>query len=124
MSDLRRSIDETNRRFVEAFNAGDISRAVEEVYTPEARILPPDAPVIEGRTRITEFWQSTAQQLGIRSVSLSTVSLDTLGDSACEIGHADVRLGSGQEARFKYVVLWKQDGGRWGWHVDIWNARP
>ena len=21
----------------------------------------------------------------------------------------------------KYVVYWKQDAGRWKWHVDIWN---
>ena len=124
MEDVRRSIEEANRRFVETFNAGDPGRAAEEVYTRHARVLPPDAPVVEGRAAIVQFWRTAAAQLGMRSVRLSTLELDVAADSACEIGHADVRLASGDEARFKYVVLWKQDNGRWGWQVDIWNTRP
>lgn len=124
MTELRRTIDETNRKFVEAFNAGDPGRAAREVYTRDARVLPPDAPVVEGREAIAQFWQTASAQLGIQSVTLSTVALETLGDAAYEVGHADLRLKSGQEARFKYIVLWKQDDGRWGWHVDIWNTRP
>ena len=22
----------------------------------------------------------------------------------------------------KYVVYWRQEDGRWKWHVDIWNS--
>lgn len=124
MAEVRRSIDEANRKFMETFNAGDPGRAAEEVYTRDARVLPPDAPLVEGRDAIVEFWRTASQQLGIRSLALSTVAVETIGESAYEIGHADLRLASGEEARFKYVVIWKQDNGRWGWHVDIWNARP
>ena len=124
MNEIRRSIDEVNRRFVETFNAGDPGRAAQEVYTRTARVLPPDSAMVEGREEIVRFWQGAAQQLGITSVALTTVSLEPLGDGACEIGHADLTLGSGDAARFKYVVLWKQDNGRWGWDVDIWNGRP
>ena len=122
--DIHRSIDETNRRFVDTFNAGDPGRAAQEVYTRNARVLPPDAPVIEGREAIIEFWRTAAEQLGMRRVALTTVSLDVQSDSVCEIGHADLHLASGQDARFKYVVIWREDEGRWGWHVDIWNGRP
>jgi ketosteroid isomerase-like protein len=124
MNDVRRSIDEANRRFVETFNAGDHGRAAEQVYTRTARVLPPDGEMVEGRDAIVRFWQGAAQQLGVRAVALTTVSLDILADAACEIGHADLTLTSGQEVKFKYVVLWKQDEGRWGWDVDIWNGRP
>lgn len=124
MVDVRRSIEEANRRFVETFNAGDPGRAAEEVYTRDARVLPPDAPIVEGREAIAQFWRSAAQQMGMRSVALSTVALDVAGDAAHEVGHADVGLTSGQEVRLKYVVIWKQDEGRWGWHIDIWNTRP
>ena len=124
MSEVRRSIDEVNRRFVEAFNNGNPSRAAEEVYTVDARLLPPDAPIMEGRNAAIQFWETATQQLGIRSVQLTTVSLESVGDLPYEIGHADVDLQSGQQVRFKYVVIWKQEDGRWRWHVDIWNARP
>jgi ketosteroid isomerase-like protein len=30
-------------------------------------------------------------------------------------------VGSGEEASAKYVVVWKQEDGRWRWDVDIWN---
>lgn len=124
MTDIRRSIDDVNRRFVETFNAGDPGRAAQEVYTRRARVLPPDSDVVEGTEAIVRFWEGTAQQLGVQRVNLTTVSLEPLGESAaCEIGHADLTLNSGQEARFKYVVIWKHDDGRWGWDVDIWNAR-
>jgi len=26
------------------------------------------------------------------------------------------------EMEAKYVVYWRQEDGRWKWHVDIWNA--
>ena len=40
----RRAIDAANRRFEAAFNAGDFAGAAREVYTADARVLPPDAP--------------------------------------------------------------------------------
>jgi ketosteroid isomerase-like protein len=123
MSEVRRSIDEVNRRFVEMFNQGTPGRAAEQVYTADARLLPPDAPIVEGRDAAIKFWETAAQQLGIRTVQLTTVSLDIVGNFPYEIGHADVNLQSGQQVRFKYVVIWKQEDGRWRWHVDIWNTR-
>jgi ketosteroid isomerase-like protein len=124
MDDIRRSIDEANRRFVDTFNAGDPGRAAQQVYTRTARILPPDSDVVEGREEIVRFWQGAAQQLGVKAVALTTISLEVLPEAVCEIGHADLTLAAGQQARFKYVVVWKQDEGRWGWHIDIWNGRP
>lgn len=123
MNEVRLSIDKVNRRFVERFNSGDPGGAAEEVYTAGARLLPPDAPIVEGRNAAIQFWQTAAQQLGIRTVQLTTVSLEIVGDLPYEIGHADVDLHSGQHVGFKYVVIWKQEDGRWRWHVDIWNTR-
>lgn len=125
MTDFRRSIDEANRRFMDTFNTGDPGRAAEEVYTQNARVLPPDSGMVEGRDAITQFWRGAAQQLGVQRVTLTTRSLEPLSETAaCEIGDADLTLASGQEARFKYVVIWKQESGRWAWDVDIWNGRP
>jgi len=111
MNEVRRSIDDANRKFVETFNAGDPGRAAREVYTQDARVLPPDSPLLEGRDAIVQFWETAAQQLGIRSVELSTMALETVSDVPYEIGHADIGLLSGQQVRFKYVVIWKQEVG-------------
>jgi ketosteroid isomerase-like protein len=119
---VRHGIDQTNRRFEELFNAGDVAGAARETYTRDAYVLPPGAPMQEGRDNIASFWVAAAQQMGIHRVQLSTLDLQPAGEQACEIGRAQLTLGGGQEASVKYVVVWKQEDGRWRWHVDIWNS--
>ncbi len=118
----RDGIEQTNRHFEKAFNAGDIIGAVEGVYTREARVLPPDAPMVRGREDIAQFWTAAVEQLGIQRVELSTVELDVQGDHAHEIGRATLTLGADQRVDVKYVVVWRQEEGRWRWHIDIWNS--
>jgi ketosteroid isomerase-like protein len=121
---VRRGIEETNRRFEEAFTGGDLASAMREVYAADARVLPPDAEVVRGRENIAQFWAGAAKQLGIQRVKLQTVELQPVGDQAYEIGRAMLTLGGGQQAVAKYVVIWKQEGGRWKIEVDVWNMNP
>jgi ketosteroid isomerase-like protein len=118
---IRRGIDETNRRFEEAFNRGDPAGAARQAYTRDARVLPPGAEMVQGRDRIAEFWAAAVSQMGVQRVGLATVDLQPLGDGAYEIGRATLALAGGQQATAKYVVVWKQEEGAWRWHVDIWN---
>ena len=39
-----------------------------------------------------------------------------------EIGRAVLTLAGGGSVPLKYVVHWKEDGGAWKWHTDIWNT--
>ena len=118
---IRGRIDAVNRRFEAAFNAGDPAAAAREVYTREARLLPPGADLIQGREAIATFWAAAAQQMGVTSVQLATLDLQQLGDAAYEIGRATITLADGAQATGKYVVIWRQEDGRWRWDVDIWN---
>lgn len=120
-TNARQGIDATNRRFMDAFNAGDIAGAAQGVYTKDARVLPPGGDTVQGRENIVQFWQGAAQALGITRVQLTTVELEIQGDSAYEIGRADLTVAGGkQSAVAKYVVVWKQESGEWRWHIDIW----
>lgn len=113
---------DANRRFEERFNAGEVEAAARGVYTANARVLPPGAPAVQGRDSIVEFWKAAATALGIAEVKLTTLELQGAGDTAYEVGRADLRVGGGaQEATGKYVVIWKQEDGQWRWDVDIWN---
>jgi uncharacterized protein (TIGR02246 family) len=118
---IRRGIDETNRRFEDAFTRGDAASVAQEVYAGDARVLPPGAEMVQGRDRIAEFWAAAAPQMGVQRVQLSTVELQPLGDGAYEIGRATLTLAGGQQATAKYVVIWRQEKDRWRIHVDIWN---
>jgi len=120
---IRRGIDETHRRFEDAFNRGDAAGAARQLYTRDARVLPPGAEMVQGRDRIAEYWAAAAatSQTGVRRVELSTLELQPLGDGSYEIGRATLTLAGGQRVTPKYVVVWKQEDGAWRRHVDIWN---
>jgi uncharacterized protein (TIGR02246 family) len=120
---IRRGTDETHRRFVDAFNRGDAAGAARQLYTRDARILPPGAEMVQGRDRIAEYWAAAAAapQMGVRRVELSTLDLQPLGGGAYEIGRATLTLAGGQRVTPKYVVVWEQEDGGWRRHVDIWN---
>ena len=95
--------------------------ALDRVYTAGARILPPGAPMMEGRDQIKAFWQAAIKSMGASSAKLSTVRAEAAGETIVEIGSADLAVAGGT-ATVKYVVHWKQEDGAWKWHVDIWNA--
>src|ERR1700722_7818874 len=99
----------------EVVQKGDAD-ALDHVYTLNARILPPGAPMIEGRDRIRAFWIQAIASMGVKSVKLTTVEAESAGDSVVEIGTADLTVADGSTVTVKYVVHWKQEDGEWKWN--------
>ena len=111
-----------NQKFEEAAGKRDFS-TLSEVYTKGARILPPGAEMIEGLEHIQAFWHQAAETMGLKSLQLSTQSLDVTGDTAIEIGRGELATDHpSSPTTVKYVVIWKKEEGAWKWDVDIWNA--
>ncbi len=105
--------------------AGDVEAFVTRTYTPDAVILPPDGPVIQGHDGIREFWAAAAEQLQITGIQLISESVTPLSAvDAYEIGRGVIETANGA-IHAKYVVIWhRDDQGLWRWHVDIWNGAP
>ena len=99
--------------------------ALDQIYTADARILPPGAPMVSGRPAIKEFWSNLIQAVNAKSAVLTSVDLMPSGDGVVEIGRATLTVdpqGQGaSEMEVKYVVYWRQEDARWKYHVDIWN---
>ena len=100
--------------------------ALEHIYTADARILPPGAPMISGLEGIKQFWSELIQSVNAKSAVLASVDVMVAGEGAVEIGSATLSVEpEGQAAAeivVKYVVYWREAEGRWKWHVDIWNT--
>jgi hypothetical protein len=65
LDDVRKAMQVTNERFChEVIGKGKFD-AIDHVYTAGARILPPGAPLMEGREAIKGFWQAAIAALGI-----------------------------------------------------------
>jgi uncharacterized protein (TIGR02246 family) len=114
-------IGAVNRAFEEAVRKGDMDR-VASLYTTDAMVLPPDAPIVKGRDNIKQFWTTVAQQMGLKGVRLQTMDLQIAGDTAYEVGEAGLTLESGAAA-VKYLVVWKNVNRQWRLHRDIWNGK-
>jgi uncharacterized protein (TIGR02246 family) len=125
MEDIRSKIDAANRGFVEAFNKGDLAKAM-RVYTKDATILPPNAEMIKGIEGITVFWKG-ALDTGVKEANLETVEVTLMGeDSAREIGKYVLNIQPEGATVFtdkgKYLMIWKLVDGSWKWHTDAWNS--
>ena len=118
---IQAEMQKVNTLFGEAVVKGRNFAALDQIYTVDARILPPGADLIEGRKNIMGFWQAAVASMNVQDAKLVSVNAHLAGDSIIEVGRAKLFLPEGKFAEVKYVVEWKQEDGAWKWHTDIWN---
>ena len=119
--DTREAIETQNRALIAAMLAGN-AKAVGDLYTEDAVVLPPGAKRESGRPAIVAFWQGGIDA-GIKDRTLKTVSLESVGDLAYEEGGLRIVASDGQITDARYVVVWKRVMGVWKLHRDIWNSQ-
>jgi ketosteroid isomerase-like protein len=123
ISSVRRAIEEGNRKLGSALERKSYDE-IAALYTDEAKVLPPDGPIVSGKKAIASFWQEAAKGLGLLGATLTTLDLEVAGDTAYEVGEAQLKTTRGS-AKVKYVVVWRQrEDGIWQLHRDIWNSMP
>lgn len=120
-SDAARSdIEAANDQWEAAASRGD-GPGVAALYTDDGQLLPVQSDFVTGTQAIGEFWQGVFDS-GIKSASLTTVEVESHGDTAYEVGKFELRGADGQVLDYgKYVVIWKKDG-TWKLHRDIWTS--
>ncbi len=119
--DVRAALEAGNRKFEEAVSRGD-GAALAALYTPEAQLLPAQSDFVTGTKAIGEFWQGVFDS-GIKAATLTTVEVNSHGDTADEVGRYELRAADGEVLdKGKYVVIWKKEDGTWKLHRDIWNT--
>ena len=118
---VQAAIAAANENFMAAFNRWDAA-GLADFYTENGQLLATGSDFVTGRTAIQAFWQA-AMDMGRKTVRLETVEAEGHGDTAIEIGKFTSSGGAGNVVnRGKYVVIWKQEGGQWKLHRDIWNS--
>ncbi len=117
----RAGIDRTNRAFEEAFRRGDAA-GLAAVYTRDGWALPPNGQTVKEREGLRQIWQG-ALDMGVAAVTLETVEFEQHGDTAWEVGKAELMDKEGNVLdEAKFIVIWKKENGEWKWHRDIWNS--
>jgi uncharacterized protein (TIGR02246 family) len=123
-SPVRRVIEANTKQFIEAFNKGD-AVAVANMYVMNARLLPPNSEMVEGRANIQKFWQG-ASGAGMKLTALDIVDLEVHGNTAIEVGRYTATMpgagGTTTTDSGKYVVVWKREGRAWKLAIDVFNT--
>lgn len=104
--------------FRDAYNADDAA-TVAAFYTDEAALLPQGGTPVIGQANIRAFYQQSFEA-GVGELSVQIVEIDVQGDTAIEIGRTLFTLGE-QRIVGRYMHIWKNVGGEWLIHRDIYN---
>lgn len=121
----RAEIERLGHQWEEAANTGQVERLV-EVYAPDAVILPPGGPVIEGTATIRELFRQEFEAFDTK-IAFTTQEIEVEGDMAYRRGRyvwRGTERGSGRalETTNKFLEVWKrQSDGSWRIAVDMWN---
>jgi len=118
--EVRQAVDAGNRAFIAAFLRGD-ARAIADLYTEDAQVIAPGAPVARGRAAIAASWKKAIDG-GIKDVRLDTADVESVGDLAYETGTVRLVGKDGAVTAQRYIVVWKRTQGQWKLHRDIWNG--
>ena len=66
------------KQFETSFNQGD-AEGLASLYTEDAKILPPNMDMLEGKDSIQAFWQG-ALDMGIKSFKSEMIDMDASGN--------------------------------------------
>lgn len=119
--DINAAIAAANLKFMETF-ANQDAAGMASLYTADGQLLPANSDFVSGTSAIEQFWGG-AMGMGLRTAKLETVELEAHGETAVEVGKYALGGDDGQTLdQGKYVVIWKNDGGTWKLHRDIWTS--
>ena len=114
----------TDSAFVTAAQAGDAA-GLAVLYLPDARLMPPNAPTLQGREAIQRFWGGFLEPYRI-TVTVSADEVKGRGDLAYARGHfvldAAPKAPGGvllHDQRKYLEILRRQPDGTWRYAVDM-----
>ena len=118
------SIRDTDARFAEAFNRGDLA-AIVALHSEDALLLGPDSPAERGGQAVEEGYKEMLDA-GWKNIEFGSVQIGSGGDVGYQVGTfaADVPTegGSDQRVTGKFLDIYKPDtAGAWKVHVTMFN---
>ena len=124
-----RELMELSRTWSDIVEAGDMDSAL-EFWADDAVMLPPDLPVLSGKSAIREYVMGAAKIPGFR-ISWEPVSayVSESGDMAYlierNVTEMDGEDGQKIVIHGKVVTIWRKDAnGHWKNVVETWNTAP
>jgi len=121
-SDIDSILDAVNR-FSRSYMRADYE-GLANFYAREARILPPGADIIQGRSAIKQRWL-VPEGVKILHHKVTPVEIKVIGEYAYDVGYYEGKTRRRDQSevswRGKYLIVWKKEEGHWRIYLDAWN---
>ena len=112
-------------RWLQLVKAKDAAR-IAELYAEDGAVMPPNAPLGEGRAAIQQTWASMMRTPGFGLTFVpDQIVVSSSGDMALDRGTYSLTIapdGTTQTDTGKYVVVWRKIGREWKVAADILNS--
>ncbi len=121
LDSAKTAIAASNATYGNCFANGDSASFVGH-YTSDACINPSNMPKMCGPQALNGFFNG-GYKMGIRNVKLTTAEVMGGKDGVTETGSYELLADKGVTLdKGKFMVLWKEENGKWKMHRDIWNT--
>jgi ketosteroid isomerase-like protein len=121
LDSAKAAIAASNKVFGACFATGD-SVAFANCYTSDACINVTNMPRMCGTQAITAFFNGGHKQ-GITNIVITTEEVMGGKEAVVETGKYEMFVGDKISVeKGKFIVVWKEENGKWKMHHDIWNS--
>ena len=121
LDSAKSAIAASNKVFGASFGTGD-STAFANCYTSDACINVTGMPRMCGTASIIAFFNE-GRKMGITNIVLTTEEIMGGKEAVVEVGKYEMFVGDKVSAdKGKFIVIWKEENGKWKMHRDIWNS--
>lgn len=121
LDSVKTAIEASNKVFGECWATGD-SVQFAGCYTTDACINPPNLPRMCGSKAITSFFNG-GYQMGVRNIKITTQEVMGGAETVSEMGSYEMFGDKNMSLdKGKFIVVWKQENGKWKMHRDVWNS--
>jgi ketosteroid isomerase-like protein len=117
-------IAEMNKTYGDGFAKGDSSLFLNH-YTKDACVMPPQAPKLCGAQGVGGFFNAAKNLMGVRNITVVADEITGGPTEVVEVGQYELFGDSAKTKSLdkgKYIVVWKEEDGKWKMHRDIFNT--
>ncbi len=105
----------------ESARANSDAEAIAKMYTEDAQVMPPNAPLVEGRSAIRAYYRNVFESTAAPA-KYDEREVIVFGDMTYRQGIYELAMPDGRTEYGKFMQLWKNVDGDWKLHRAMWSS--
>lgn len=105
----------------ETARANGDADAIAALHTEDAQVMPPNAPVVEGRSAIRSYYRNVFEAR-TAPARFDEREVIVFGRMTYRQGIYEMEMPNGTREYGKFMQLWKSVDGKWQLHRAMWSS--